>query len=573
MRSRGAAGRVVLAALGGCALLAAIAAAGPDGGYRLALPGYRYEFPRDHFDHPAFQTEWWYYTGNLRTRGGRALGFELTFFRQAVNGVNAVNGSASPWDVHDVYLAHFAVSDLDGGRFLHDQRMNRAGPGLAGASLGERRVWNGNWQARWEGEAQRLQAIAAGFSIELTVRPMKPPVVHGVDGVSQKAEGPGRASHYVSFTRLATSGSIEIEGERHEVEGLSWMDHEFFTSQLSPGQAGWDWFSLQLDDDTELMLYRLRRADGTADPYSAGTFVDAAGRTRHLRASDFRLQPRGRTWASRDTKAVYPLEWSIEVAPLGLSLLLRTPLDSQEIASRHAAVPSYWEGAIRVSGTRAGTPVAGSGYLEMTGYDRREPLSPSSHRPAERQPAGDEQDAADRRDRPQPADAGDGQQVQGAAEEENPEREEQARPPGPQGRREVRPREQRRDQDAQRVHEVIEDRLLPDSERVGVEAVPQPVRAEGAEADGEGEREGGDGRPSHGAILSHASPGGSAPLSTAPLSTSGLPDSRGSRPAPGRRGNAAAGARAWSPDYDGRPPRPGRPRDSPWRGREESIRV
>jgi predicted secreted hydrolase len=369
-----------LAALAALALLAVAAVSAQESGaYRLALPGYRYEFPRDHFSHPAFQTEWWYYTGNLRTREGRAFGFELTFFRQAVAPPERLPGRPpSPWDVEDVYLAHFALSDLGARRFHHDQRMNRAGPGLAGASLEMRRVWNGNWQVRWEGDTQQLTAIALSHRLQLTLRPAKPPVIHGVNGVSQKAAGPGRASHYVSFTRLVTSGTLEVEGERFEVEGLSWMDHEFFTHQLSAEHTGWDWLSLQMEDGTELMLYRLRRRDGGVDPFSAGTFVEATGRARHLTASDVRLEPTGRTWTSPSTGGVYPLEWSIRVAPLALSLQLRTPLDAQEIVSRHASIPSYWEGAIRVAGTRHGTPIAGSGYLEMTGYDRRVELD--SHR-------------------------------------------------------------------------------------------------------------------------------------------------------------------------------------------------
>ncbi|HSK10953.1 MAG TPA: lipocalin-like domain-containing protein [Vicinamibacterales bacterium] len=371
MRSRRAgrtwiAGALVLAA---ATLVLPVRPAGGAGDYRLALPGYRYEFPRDHFNHPDFQTEWWYYTGNLRSANGRAFGFELTFFRQAVD---RGKPCTSPWDVADVYLAHFAVSDLDRGRFLHEQRLNRAGPGLAGASSDQRRVWNGNWQVRWEGEGeeQRLRALTGDFAVRLALRPAKPPVIHGEGGVSQKAPGPGRASHYISFTRLLAAGSLEVEGERFEVEGLAWMDHEFFTHQLAPDQAGWDWFSVQLDDGTELMLYRLRRTDGATDPFSAGTHIDRAGRSRHLSAREFSLEPTGRTWRSDATGGVYPLEWRIAVPSLGLSLRSRTPLDSQEIVSRHHAVPSYWEGAIRVMGEGAHGPVAGVGYLEMTGYDR-----------------------------------------------------------------------------------------------------------------------------------------------------------------------------------------------------------
>ena len=336
--------------------------------YRVALPGYRYEFPRDHFDHPEFQTEWWYYTGNLRSSDGRRFGFELTFFRQAVSREKSVDGS--PWAVRDVYLAHFAISDIDGQGFVHEERMNRAGPGIAGASASTGKIWNGNWEVQWEGERQRLRAIAANFALELSLIPRKPPVIHGRQGVSQKAAGEGRASHYVSLARIRAEGELELDGRRRTVSGTAWMDHEFFTHQLEADQSGWDWFSVQLEDETELMLFRLRRKDGSVDPFSAGTFVDRDGTSRHLEATEFRLHPLGRRWRSARTGADYPIEWRIEVPPLGLSLEVRTPLDKQEIVTRGQVTPNYWEGAIDVQGQRQGRPIRGVGYLEMTGYDR-----------------------------------------------------------------------------------------------------------------------------------------------------------------------------------------------------------
>jgi predicted secreted hydrolase len=337
-------------------------------GYRAAEPGYRFEFPRDHFSHPGFQTEWWYYTGNLQTSEGRRFGFELTFFRQAVS--REVPAGASPWAVRDVYLAHFAVSDIDGGGFHHDERMNRAGPGLAGASADAGRIWNGNWEVRWEGRRQQLVAVADGFAVRLTLDSLKPPVIHGVDGVSRKAAGPGRASHYVSLTRLQASGTVDLRGSRHRVAGTAWMDHEFFTHQLEADQAGWDWFSVQIDDGTELMLFQLRRTDGSVDRFSAGTFVDRDGRARHLASGEFRVEARGRRWKSPDTGAHYPIEWHISVPPLGLSLHATTRLDRQEIVTRRRVTPNYWEGAIELAGQRQGLPARGVGYLEMTGYDR-----------------------------------------------------------------------------------------------------------------------------------------------------------------------------------------------------------
>jgi predicted secreted hydrolase len=329
--------------------------------FRLALPGYRYEFPRDHFNHPEFQTEWWYYTGNLRTVEGKRFGFEMTFFR---HGVDRKDRPKNVWDVSDVWFAHLALSDIDGGRFFYTERMNRAGPGLAGADEGQARVWNGNWQARWDGPGQKLQAVADRFRIELSVQPLKAPVVHGTNGVSQKAEGAGRASHYLSMTRLAAGGTIEIEGKAFVVEGLAWMDHEFFTHQLEANQSGWDWFSLQFEDGSELMLFQLRRKDGSADPYSAGTYVDAQGHSRRMAASEFSLVP-GKTWTSAATGARYPLAWTIRAPSLGIDAMVSTRLQQQELTGKMMA---YWEGAVEVVAKKNGRDVRGAGYLEMTGY-------------------------------------------------------------------------------------------------------------------------------------------------------------------------------------------------------------
>ena len=341
--------------------------------YRAALPGYHYEFPRDHFSHPDFQTEWWYYTGNLRTSEGRKFGFELTFFRQAVSRDPA---KTAAWEVQDLYLAHLALSDLDGGKFYHAERTNRSGPGIAGASQPEGRIWNGNWKILWDGSEQKLQAIDERFQLYLRMHSEKPPVIHGENGVSQKAEGSGWASHYISLTRLTTTGSIQLNGKKFEVSGTSWMDHEFFTHQLAQDQTGWDWVSLQLADNTELMLFHIRRNDGSIDPCSAGTYVDAQGKTTHLRANDFVLQPLGGTWKSPTTGAVYPVRWKIAIPKLGIELEAKTPLESQELACKTKLVPNYWEGAIVLEGKRDTITISGVGYLEMTGYDRPVQLAP-----------------------------------------------------------------------------------------------------------------------------------------------------------------------------------------------------
>jgi predicted secreted hydrolase len=341
--------------------------------YRTASPGYRYEFPRDYFNHPDFQTEWWYYTGNLKSAGGRRFGFELTFFRQALSRDPAKSGA---WDVKDLYLAHLALSDLDGGKFFHSERTNRSGPGIADANESLGRIWNGNWQIQWHGSDQELNAIDPRFQLHLILHSEKPPVIHGEHGVSQKAEGPGRASHYVSLTRLVTSGVIGLGDKKFEVTGTSWMDHEFFTHQLEAGQTGWDWLSLQLDDHTEVMLFHIRRKDGSIDPYSAGTYVDANGKTTHLRSSDFSLKPAEDKWTSPLTGATYPIHWKMTFPKLSVELDAKTPLASQELTGKTKLVPNYWEGAIVLTGQRNSQPLSGVGYLEMTGYDRPVQLAP-----------------------------------------------------------------------------------------------------------------------------------------------------------------------------------------------------
>ena len=335
--------------------------------YQTALPGYRYEFPRDHFNHEKFQTEWWYTTGNLTATDGHRYGYELTFFRQ---GVDRDPGNAEPWDIRDLYLAHLALSDLDGGKFYHSERTNRAGPGLTGIDEKQKRIWNGNWEIRWEGDEEFLRVADERFSMSFSLHSEKSPVIHGVNGVSQKAAGEGRASHYISFTRLLTTGRIEMAGKSIEVRGSSWMDHEFFTNSMVAEQVGWDWLSLQLGDDTELMLYQFRLKDGSTDPYSSGTYVDAQGKSVHLTAADFRLNPAGETWTSGATGAKYPVAWSVEIPKLGLKLAITTRLKSQELAGGSKIAPSYWEGAISIEGTRSGANVRGVGYLEMTGYAR-----------------------------------------------------------------------------------------------------------------------------------------------------------------------------------------------------------
>lgn len=343
-------------------LLLLLAVTGRAADYQVALPGYHYQFPRDNFCHPAYSTEWWYYTGNVTSPSGHRFGFELTFFRQGISR----QPNSSPWYVHDLYMAHFAISDLTGRHYEEAERLNRAGPGIAGADAAQQAVWNGNWEAHIGNDGQRLKAVTRDFSIDMSLTPAKPVVIQGRDGISQKAAGAGHASHYISLTRLLTSGSIRFDGADYRVKGSSWMDHEFFSGSMASDESGWDWVALQFNNNTELMLYRMRHKDGTIDPFSSGSYVDANGRSTFLSSSDFSMQPDGALWTSPQTKGRYPLRWQISVPRFRLQCTVSTPLRSQELASRFG--PSYWEGAVDVSGGQSGARLGGVGYLEMTGY-------------------------------------------------------------------------------------------------------------------------------------------------------------------------------------------------------------
>ncbi len=343
--------------------------------WESARPGWRYEFPRDHGAHPGFKTEWWYFTGNVRdVRSGRELGYELTFFRQGIRapGERGLVGAAprSRFATDEFRFAHLAVSDLTGGDTFHyDAKQSRGAFGEAGSEdpgvPGSRLAWMDDWTLTAQADGTwRIAARAAKIGLELVLRSTKPPVIHGEDGVSQKSPGEGNASHYYSFTRLETAGRISLEGKVLEVQGTSWFDHEWASNQLGADQVGWDWFCVQFDDGTELMLYGLRQRDGTYTATSSGTLVDAAGNTTHVRPGEFQMRPLAR-WKSPRTKGDYPVAWEVSLPAHGLALRLETPLRAQELA---LGAVNYWEGAIRVNGTRAGRPVKGVGYMELTGY-------------------------------------------------------------------------------------------------------------------------------------------------------------------------------------------------------------
>jgi predicted secreted hydrolase len=340
--------------------------------FSIATPGYHYRFPEDHGAHERFRTEWWYYTGHLTAGDGRAFGFQLTFFRRGIP-LDQVKTDPSTWSLHQLYLAHFALTDLHNGQFLYADKLSREGLGKAGAATGQLRVWIDRWSVSMDDQTQnrlRLQAATDEFAIDLQVIPQKPPTLHGRQGVSHKGAAPEQASHYYSLTHLDTRGQIRVGTETFTVTGLSWMDHEFGSADLGRDIVGWDWFSLQLSDSTELMWYSLRRVDGSADPVSSGTLVLADGQTQPLSAQDLTIESLAH-WTSPHSQARYPQRWRLSAPSLGLNLDVRSLLADQELNTAHSTRVIYWEGAVSATGQIQGAPVTGRGYVELTGYAER----------------------------------------------------------------------------------------------------------------------------------------------------------------------------------------------------------
>lgn len=340
-------------------------------GFRLALPPYEFAFPSDHASHPSYQIEWWYYTGHLAA-GERRFGFEMTFFRVGLPRLRPASRSA--WAANDLVFLHLALTDERGRRFLSHDEAHRASLGLAGADSTRYRVWLGSSSAGLEpdGRTHRLIGRAPEFSLDVALEPLKPPVIHGDRGVSRKTPGEGNASHYYSLSRLAVQGGLKLGGDSLKVTGQAWMDHEFASNRLAGTHLGWDWFSVQLDDGRELMLYQLRRTDGSIEPLSHGTLIERDGRARGLVLGDFTITATG-SWTSPRTGARYPMGWRLELPGEGLSLALSPTLEDQELVAGSMGGIVYWEGSVRVRGTSRGGPVAGLGYTELTGYTGRAP--------------------------------------------------------------------------------------------------------------------------------------------------------------------------------------------------------
>ncbi len=343
--------------------------------FKRALPGKVFSFPQDHFSHPEFKTEWWYYSGHLQsqTPDKKSYGYQLTFFRSALR--SETKNQKSKWSIQNLYFAHLALTDESKKKFEYREKISRGSLGEAGALTYIKdgspfRVWAEDWSAELKGVGMENHLLKGGnkdLGIEFMLTPEKNPVIHGQNGISQKAECEGCASHYYSISHLKTEGKIFLEGKELLVQGISWMDHEFGSNQLQEYQAGWDWFSIRLDNQMEIMFYQIRHKDGKIDPYSSGTIIFPDGKYQHLPKEGFQVEVLDQ-WKSRKSGAIYPSKWRITIPDHRTELLLTPTAKDQELITKESTRVTYWEGSVKVEGKYQNNLVKGMGYVELTGY-------------------------------------------------------------------------------------------------------------------------------------------------------------------------------------------------------------
>ncbi len=338
-----------------------------DEDFSKAVEKRKFIFPDDHGSHPYFRTEWWYFTGNLISDDNKMFGYQFTIFRTALSREKAERNSE--WNSNQIYMAHFAVTDISNNKFYFDERFSREGNNLAGAQINPFKVWVEDWQiVQTENEVLfdlpviNLKAKTDKAEINFSLKAVKPFVLQGDEGLSQKGKQPGNASYYYSYTRLKTEGKIILVGKEFSVSGFSWMDREWSTSALSEDQKGWDWFALQLDDNTEIMYYQMRKKDGTPDIFSKGVWVDQSGQSQLIKKDDVVLEVTD-YWESPDGEK-YPSGWRLRIPSKEIDITITPAIKNQlmNVAVR------YWEGSVKIEGTKTGSKISGIGYVELTGY-------------------------------------------------------------------------------------------------------------------------------------------------------------------------------------------------------------
>ena len=333
--------------------------------FRVARDGYQFVFPRDHGNHPDFKTEWWYVTGHLIDKAnGDRYGYQLTFFRQA-SPKNKWRGNSS-WQSDQIYMAHAAITNESEKSFVHEEKLNRGGI-LANSKIGDLDVFNESWfLKRITSKEFDLEMSVKNMQLRLKFKPMTSLVIFGEKGVSKKGDDPTASSHYLTYPRMESKGSMRLSnGSSIDVEGLSWMDHEISSNQLGSNQSGWDWAGIQLDNGTSIMFYRLRLADGTQDRNSIAYYVDNLGKIiKSTKVFNIKILS---TWISSTTKIKYPSKIELNIDKDIYTI--EPTLDNQEINSKGPGSLSYWEGSCRVRDLSG--KIIGSAYLELTGYTRR----------------------------------------------------------------------------------------------------------------------------------------------------------------------------------------------------------
>ena len=336
-------------------------------GFSKAVEKRKFVFPDDHGPHSDFRTEWWYFTGNLISDEGKEFGYQFTIFRTALT--KSKPERISEWSTNQIYMAHFAVTDIDGNKFYFDEKFSREGNNLAGAQASPLKIWLEDWQiiqaedrAEFDLPVMSIKAKSEDVVINFKLEAVKPIVLQGDDGLSQKGSQVGNASYYYSYTRIKTEGKIILDGKEFSVNGFSWMDREWSTSALSEDQKGWDWFALQLEDNTEIMYYQMRKNDGSPDIFSKGVLVDENGSSQLIKKEDVVLNVTN-NWKAQNGVA-YPSGWPLQIPEKNIDLRITPAIKNQFLD----VSVKYWEGSVKIEGTRSGSKINGRGYVELTGY-------------------------------------------------------------------------------------------------------------------------------------------------------------------------------------------------------------
>jgi predicted secreted hydrolase len=335
-------------------------------GFEKALLDRKFVFPDDNGAHPKFRTEWWYFTGNLTSKEGKRFGYQFTIFRNSIS--PSINDTGSNWRSNQIYMGHFTLTDIDNNNFYYFERFSRDGNKLAGVEADPFKLWLEDWsvteseKGNYEFPKVIISANEKDINIKLILELVKPIVLQGEKGLSMKNKETGSASYYYSATKIKTYGSISVSGKEFLADGYSWLDREWSTSALSEKQKGWDWFSLQLDNNFEIMYYQIRNKDGSVDPSSLGSIVLSNGLKENLKPEEMILRQTGE-WKNKDNK-VYPSSWTLNIPSRKIELTIIPVVKNQEL---NVSV-KYWEGSVLIDGTYRTDKIKGSGYVELTGY-------------------------------------------------------------------------------------------------------------------------------------------------------------------------------------------------------------